>query len=116
MERKTTRPMSRGDRVQTALAALFFAGITVAGVLTLAGVITVRGWGDGTITLRLVSGGLYTALGLGALVAAGHTLVSGRMPVPPEINYSGPEAEFMHLVGSEAYGIGSPEPPRVSEF
>ncbi|MFI6226961.1 hypothetical protein ACIBCR_06520 [Micromonospora echinospora] len=93
-----------------AVQALFFAGLTTIGVLTLAGVITVSGWGEGTLASRLVCGGLYAVIGGAALVAVVATLISGQMPASSEIKYSGPEAEIMHLVGAETWGtVRKPE-------
>ncbi|OZV77875.1 hypothetical protein CA850_20965 [Micromonospora echinospora] len=90
--------------MQTAVLVVLYAGFTAIGVLTLAGVITFSGWGEGTLASRLVCGGLYMVVGLPALVAAVVTLIDGRMPVSSETEYSGPGAENMHLVGGETWG------------
>ncbi|MEH1017267.1 hypothetical protein V6U90_29765 [Micromonospora sp. CPCC 206060] len=120
MGRQRTRPMIRGERVQMAGMVVVTAGLAVVGVLTLAGVITFSGWGEGTLTVRLVCGGLFTVLGLAGLAGAGARLIDGQMPVEPEttVQLSGPEAQALQQFGTGLYGCGGARGPHpgVGEF
>ncbi len=113
--------MTRGERGQMSAMVVLTAGLAVVGVLTLAGVITFGGWGEGSLASRLVCGGLFTVLGLAGLIGAAGTLIDGQRPVEPEttVRLSGPEAEAMQQFGTGLYGSGGggrgPH-PGVGEF
>ncbi|MBO4207937.1 hypothetical protein [Micromonospora echinofusca] len=113
--------MTRDECVRMSGVAVLSIGPVVVGVLTLAGVITFGGWGEGTLASRLICGGLFTVLGLIGLVGAAGTLIHGPGPVAPEttVRLSGPEAEAMDAFGTGLYGSGGGgrgQHPGVGEF
>jgi hypothetical protein len=70
-----TRKQFAADIAIGGLGGLFFL---VDGVLILAGVITVSGWGEGSMVTRIATGGLAAVIGLSILAGVVAGLAQGR--------------------------------------
>ncbi|GAB3799818.1 hypothetical protein GCM10027605_14170 [Micromonospora zhanjiangensis] len=101
--------MTRAERASVAVTAVFCAALAAFGASVLLGLVSVAGWGAGTLAVRLIFGGIFALLGSGGLVEAVKALVDGQpvvQPPAPPVDPSDPITDPFHVFGFGEYGPG----------